>query len=72
MNPLENAAKYSGERKEVGIRLYPEARKVILEVPDYGHGIPRGEHDKVFEKLYRAGNLGERGGSSFGGRMLLE
>jgi len=66
MNLLDNACKYSGESKKVEISLYPEGSSVILEVRDYGRGIPASEQKKVFEEFYRATNTGVESGTGLG------
>jgi two-component system phosphate regulon sensor histidine kinase PhoR len=50
LNLMDNAAKYSGESKFVGVRLWPEDEdsQVIFEVEDHGIGIPASEHEKIF------------------------
>ena len=53
MNLLDNAVKYSGESKEIGVRLEQRDREVRISVTDSGIGIPREEHGKIFEKFYR-------------------
>jgi signal transduction histidine kinase len=55
MNLLDNAVKYSedAERKEIVVRTGREGEYVTVAVKDYGVGIPREEHGKIFEKFYR-------------------
>jgi len=50
---VNNALKYSGENKEIAVRVYARDASVAIEVADKGIGIPRSEHEKVFEKFYR-------------------
>jgi len=66
MNVVDNARKYSGASKTVDIRLWSEGSSVILEVQDYGIGIPAGEQQRIFDQFYRAGNAGEQSGSGLG------
>ncbi len=53
MNLLDNAVKYSGPAKEIEVRLGRRENFATLSVTDHGIGIPREEHEKIFEKFYR-------------------
>jgi signal transduction histidine kinase len=55
LNLVNNALKYSQDRKFIGVNLYRENGSVKLEVIDHGIGIPRHEQPKIFEKFYRVG-----------------
>jgi signal transduction histidine kinase len=56
VNLVNNALKYSQDRKYIGVKLYRENGVVKLEVIDHGIGIPRQEQQKIFEKFYRVGD----------------
>jgi signal transduction histidine kinase len=56
LNLVNNALKYSQDRKYIGIKLYRENGSVKLEVIDHGIGIPHQEQNKIFEKFYRVGD----------------
>jgi signal transduction histidine kinase len=56
VNLVNNALKYSQDRKYIGVNLYRENGGVKLEVIDHGIGIPPGEQQKIFEKFYRVGD----------------
>lgn len=46
---LANAIKYSaGNRKKVHLRAYAADRSIVLEVQDYGVGIPKSDLNRVF------------------------
>src|SRR4029078_10803113 len=49
VNLVNNALKYSQNRKYIGVNLYRENGCVKLEVIDHGIGIPAGEQTKIFE-----------------------
>ncbi|MGV3756835.1 MAG: sensor histidine kinase, partial [Verrucomicrobiota bacterium] len=57
VNLLSNAEKYSGESREISLRLrvatlpFPHAEMQVL---DRGTGVPKGCEDKIFEQFYRA------------------
>jgi two-component system, OmpR family, sensor histidine kinase SenX3 len=53
-NLVENAVKYSGEKKEIGIDLVtPDLDTVLLRVQDQGVGIPHHELKRIFKRFYR-------------------
>jgi signal transduction histidine kinase len=56
VNLVNNALKYSQDRKYIGVKLYRENGCVKLEVIDHGIGIPVNEQHKIFEKFYRVGD----------------
>jgi signal transduction histidine kinase len=56
LNLVNNALKYSQDRKFVGVNLYRDNGAVKLEVVDHGIGIPTEEQQKIFEKFYRVGD----------------
>jgi signal transduction histidine kinase len=56
LNLVNNALKYSQDRKYIGVNLYRDNGSVKLEVVDQGIGIPYDEQGKVFEKFYRVGD----------------
>jgi len=56
LNLVNNALKYSQDRKYLGVNLYRENGAVKLEVVDHGIGIPDQEQHKIFEKFYRVGD----------------
>jgi signal transduction histidine kinase len=56
LNLVNNALKYSHDRKFIGVHLYRANGVVNLEVVDHGIGIPAAEQQKIFEKFYRVGD----------------
>lgn len=53
-NLVENAVKYSGEKKEIVIEvLTPDIDTVLLKVRDQGVGIPASELKRIFKRFYR-------------------
>ena len=56
-NLVENAVKYSGERKEINIQvLTPNIDTILLQVRDQGVGIPSSELKRIFKRFYRVGS----------------
>lgn len=66
VNLLDNALKYSGDSKFVGIRLQAANGQVVLEVEDHGMGIAPEHREKIFERFYRVPNGSSKGGYGLG------
>jgi signal transduction histidine kinase len=54
INLIDNAIKYSAERKTIAISLVESEREVEIRVSDQGIGIPGSDLDKIFDKFYRS------------------
>jgi signal transduction histidine kinase len=54
LNLLTNAMKYSGEAREIDLRLGARNGDAVIEVADHGLGLAPEEQKRVFEKFYRA------------------
>jgi len=52
-NLIDNAIKYSGDRREIRVAILDRGGTVELLVEDKGIGIPQDEQEKIFEKFYR-------------------
>jgi signal transduction histidine kinase len=52
-NLLENAVKYSGDVRRVGVHATRRGRSVTISVRDEGLGIPHGEQQRIFTKFVR-------------------
>jgi two-component system, OmpR family, sensor histidine kinase SenX3 len=56
-NLLDNAIKYSGEKKEIVVDvLTPNIDTILVNVRDHGIGIPRVELKRIFNRFYRIPN----------------
>jgi signal transduction histidine kinase len=64
-NLLGNAIKY-GAGGRVALRLTGSATEAVLEVEDYGVGIPERELPHVFDRFFRASTAGARPGTGLG------
>jgi nitrogen-specific signal transduction histidine kinase len=53
MNLLSNAMKYSGNSREIGLRLFEKETWAVIEVSDHGVGIDPAEQKRIFDKFYR-------------------
>jgi signal transduction histidine kinase len=63
-NLVENAIKYSPERRHLTVIAQREGDGVRIDVADEGLGIPSQETERIFEKFYRVGRSetqGQRG-----------
>lgn len=65
-NLLSNAVKYSKDGKEVEFKIAYNDKKLQAIVSDKGIGIPKSEQSKLFERFFRAGNVGIIEGSGLG------
>ncbi len=58
LNLLQNAYKYSRpDDRRIELRAYPDNDFVVLEVQDFGVGIPRKEQKRIFDRFYRIDTL---------------
>ena len=55
-NLLENAYKYSPNKKQISIDLQQKDGQIHLCVADHGVGIEKAERSKVFDQFYRIGS----------------
>jgi signal transduction histidine kinase len=53
LNLLSNAMKYSGDSRQIDLRLQKKAGCAVIEVSDRGIGIDPSERERIFEKFYR-------------------
>lgn len=65
-NLLENAYKYSNKEKKIEVRMMQSGKEIILEVLDWGTGIPKEERDKIFDQFYRIGSEDTRASKGTG------
>ncbi|MDQ6642922.1 MAG: PAS domain-containing sensor histidine kinase [Chloroflexota bacterium] len=54
INLITNAIKFSPEAERVDIKIVSEQDTVTVHVRDYGIGIPKEHHHKVFDRFFRA------------------
>ena len=52
-NLLDNAIKYTPENGQVTVQTRKQGAEVIVRVRDTGMGIPAGEQEKIWDRLYR-------------------
>jgi two-component system phosphate regulon sensor histidine kinase PhoR len=54
LNLIDNAIKYAADGKKVSLSLKREDDRIVLAVRDHGPGIDPEEHERIFERFYRA------------------
>jgi len=55
-NLLDNAVKYSGDAREIAVKIERQNGWAVISVEDHGVGISRAEQAKIFERFHRVGN----------------
>lgn len=67
-NLIENAVRYAVSGKRVQLSVFKEADEVILEVRDFGAGLPQGMSERIFDAFFRLDQSRSRetGGSGLG------
>jgi two-component system phosphate regulon sensor histidine kinase PhoR len=70
-NLVDNAIKYSGERRRLSVSAHRVGAEVRVEVADEGVGIPPGETRRIFEKFYRIGRSETQGRRGSGVGLAL-
>jgi PAS domain S-box-containing protein len=56
-NLVVNAIKYTPDGGSVTVEINQQGDNLQFKVSDTGYGIPAGEQDKIFTKMYRASNI---------------
>jgi signal transduction histidine kinase len=70
-NLVDNAIKYSGERRRLRVAARRAGDEVRIEVADDGVGIPAAETERIFEKFYRIGRSETQGRRGSGVGLAL-
>ena len=72
-NLVSNAIKFSPEGGDINIKLMPgEGETVIIEVQDFGLGIPEDEISQIFNRFFRASTSSGIPGSGIGLNLVKE
>jgi signal transduction histidine kinase len=53
LNLIDNAVRYSDQVKRIEVSVRLRDGDIAIEVADQGIGIPKAEHQRIFEKFYR-------------------
>ncbi len=70
-NLIDNAIKYSADRKSLSVEARIEQDQLALGVADEGIGIPREEQTRIFDKFYRVGRSETQGRRGSGVGLAL-
>jgi two-component system phosphate regulon sensor histidine kinase PhoR len=54
LNLIDNAIKYAAAGKRIALAAHRDGDRVVLTVRDWGPGIDPEEHERIFERFYRA------------------
>jgi signal transduction histidine kinase len=65
-NVLRNAIRYSPEQAMIEVGLVQEERAVVIEVRDFGPGVPEGALAQIFEPFFRVGEARDSGSGGVG------
>jgi len=67
LNFITNAVKYSPGANKIEVKVFQaENGQAAVSVKDYGIGIDEADHDKIFERFYRAEGKKEKTFPGFG------
>jgi len=70
-NLVDNAMKYSGDRRHIRVAARRDGGGVAVEVADDGIGVPISERERIFEKFYRVGRSETQGRRGSGVGLAL-
>ena len=71
-NLISNAYRYGKENGVIKLKTEKADGKAIVAVTDDGIGVPEEEREKIFDRFYRAGNVGKTGGTGIGLAIVRE
>jgi two-component system, OmpR family, phosphate regulon sensor histidine kinase PhoR len=54
LNLIDNAIKYAAEGKRIALGVLRVGERIIVTVRDWGPGIDPEEHERIFDRFYRA------------------
>ncbi len=59
-NFLSNSVKYTQSGGNITVEIAKQTNNLYIRVSDNGYGIPKNQHAKIFEKLFRADNVRQK------------
>ncbi|HCX21043.1 MAG TPA: hypothetical protein DHN29_03950, partial [Cytophagales bacterium] len=73
LNLVDNAFKYSKGQRSPELHInYAENDYVIIQIKDFGIGIPKKDQSRIFNDFYRSPNVGEIQGTGLGMSITKE
>ncbi|MBA3819822.1 MAG: HAMP domain-containing histidine kinase [Deltaproteobacteria bacterium] len=54
LNLIDNAIKYAHDGKKIALSLERQGNRIVMAIRDWGAGIDPEEHERIFERFYRA------------------
>lgn len=74
VNILDNAIKYSFERKEIHISIGVSDKQILIAIQDFGSGMSEEDLSKIFNRFYRVDKARsrEKGGTGLGLPIVKE
>lgn len=72
INLLTNAIKFSNENNPIDISINTDDTEVHFSVQDYGLGIPKVDHKKLFTRFFRSSNVENIQGTGLGLSIVLQ
>jgi len=54
LNLIDNAIKYAADGKRIEVAVAAVGRQIVITVRDFGPGVDRAEHERIFDRFYRA------------------
>ena len=71
LNLLDNAVKFSPDRKKIDVEVRGKSHHVVLAIKDQGIGIYPDETEKIFEKFYQGKNFPKQSSTGTGLGLAL-
>ena len=74
VNILDNAIKYSFDRKEIHISIGVSDKQILIAIQDFGSGMSEEDLSKIFNRFYRVDKARsrEKGGTGLGLPIVKE
>lgn len=60
INLLNNAIKFSLDNSSINVNIRKEQDDILFEVQDFGRGIPKDQHDNIFDAFYQVKANGDK------------
>jgi two-component system phosphate regulon sensor histidine kinase PhoR len=54
LNLIDNAIKYAADGKRIALAVRRDADRIVVTIRDWGPGIDPDEHERIFDRFYRA------------------